>query len=154
MGWGVPEARRQCYNSPRNSDLSGTTRPRTKMPFLGRTLCRVPTMNAASILCCNVHISGIFSHRNSAGSEAFGEKGQKKVHIWTTTGWVLLDLYHSANMSSKVFESESTFSCPCGSFHVKRYYPPTTFSRIAQQDFKRTFGWRRLIGAVQNSPTL
>ena len=47
MGRGVPEARRQCYNSPMNSDLSGTrttrTTTRTKMPFLGRTLCRGPT---------------------------------------------------------------------------------------------------------------
>ena len=46
MGWGVPEARRQCYNSPMNSDLSGrrrTTTTRHKMPFLGRTLCRGPT---------------------------------------------------------------------------------------------------------------
>ena len=47
MGWGVPEAGRQCYNSPMNSDLSGrTTRTRTtraKMPFLGRTLDRGPT---------------------------------------------------------------------------------------------------------------
>ena len=44
MGPGVPEARRQCYNSPMNSDLSGTrTRTRAKMPFLGRTLCRGPT---------------------------------------------------------------------------------------------------------------
>ena len=25
MGQGVPEARRQCYNSPMNSDLSGPT---------------------------------------------------------------------------------------------------------------------------------
>ena len=49
MGRGVPEAGRQCYNSPMNSDLSGTTtrttrpRPRHKMPFLGRTLDRGPT---------------------------------------------------------------------------------------------------------------
>ena len=47
MGWGVPEARRQCHNSPMNSDLSGTrtttTRTRAKMPFLGRTLDRGPT---------------------------------------------------------------------------------------------------------------
>ena len=50
MGWGVPEARRQCYNSPMNSDLSETrtritttiTTTTTKMPFLGRTLCRGP----------------------------------------------------------------------------------------------------------------
>ena len=45
MGSGVPEARRQCYNSPMNSDLSGTrtTRTRPRMPFLGRTLDRGPT---------------------------------------------------------------------------------------------------------------
>ena len=45
MGRGVPEARRQCYNSPMNSDLSETTtrRTRAKMPFLGRTLDRGPT---------------------------------------------------------------------------------------------------------------
>ena len=60
MGWGVPEARRQCYNSPMNSDLSGTRtttrprprprpRPRHKMPFLGRTLCRGPTNSGAWI---------------------------------------------------------------------------------------------------------
>ena len=62
MGWVVPEARRQCYNSPMNSDLSGTTRTtRTiaKMPFLGRTLCRGPTktFHACNIsLCRNVLI--------------------------------------------------------------------------------------------------
>ena len=39
MGRGVPEAGRQCYNSPMNSDLS----ERAKMPFLGRTLGRGPT---------------------------------------------------------------------------------------------------------------
>ena len=50
MGWGVPEAGRQCYNSPMNSDLSGrrtttrTTTTRPRMPFLGRTLDRGPTM--------------------------------------------------------------------------------------------------------------
>ena len=49
MGWGVPEARRQHYNSPMNSDLSGTRTTRTttrpRMPFLGRTPagCRGPT---------------------------------------------------------------------------------------------------------------
>ena len=45
MGWGVPEAGRQCYNSPMNSDLSGrrTTTTRPRMPFLGRTLDRGPT---------------------------------------------------------------------------------------------------------------
>ena len=44
MGRGVPEARRQGYNSPMNSDLSETTtRRRAKMPFLGRTLDRGPT---------------------------------------------------------------------------------------------------------------
>ena len=44
MGWGVPEARWQCYNSSMNSDLSGTrTTTRHNMPFLGRTLCRGPT---------------------------------------------------------------------------------------------------------------
>ena len=42
MGWGIPEAGQQCYNSPMNSDLSGSS-PRAKMPFLGRTLCRGPT---------------------------------------------------------------------------------------------------------------
>ena len=58
MGWGVPEAGRQCYNSPMNSDLSGTrttttrtTRPR--MPFLGRTLDRGPTNIALTILQIN-----------------------------------------------------------------------------------------------------
>ena len=44
MGWGVPEAGQQCYNSPMNSDLSERTRTtRAKMPFLGRTLGRGPT---------------------------------------------------------------------------------------------------------------
>ena len=50
MGRGVPEAGRQCYNSPMNSDLSGTrtrttrtTRTRPRMPSLGRTLDRGPT---------------------------------------------------------------------------------------------------------------
>ena len=52
MGWGVPEARRQCYNSPMNSDLSGrtTTTTTTTMPFRGRTLCRGPTITEANFL--------------------------------------------------------------------------------------------------------
>ena len=62
MGSGVPEARRQCYNSPRNSDLSGRTRTtsRAKMPFLGRTLCRGPTIIDNKYLCiqeCETYLS-------------------------------------------------------------------------------------------------
>ena len=60
MGWGIPEAGQQCYNSPMNSDLSGTrttTRPRAKMPFLGRTLGRGPTIKSHALQrktnCCN-----------------------------------------------------------------------------------------------------
>ena len=43
MGWGVPEAGQQCYNSPMNSDLSERKEKKAKMPFLGRTLGRGPT---------------------------------------------------------------------------------------------------------------
>ena len=59
-------ARRQCYNSPMNSDLSGRTRPR--MPFLGRTLCRGPTKtpsaNQDTSLC---HSPNVFASPQGPG---------------------------------------------------------------------------------------
>ena len=78
MGWGVPVARRQCYNSPMNSDLSGRPRPRprprAKMPILGRTLDRGPTKTTLKHEICSVdqllfqqdQISNIYHFVNSS----------------------------------------------------------------------------------------
>jgi hypothetical protein len=87
MGWGVPEAGRQCYNSPMNSDLSGTRttrttrptrrpRPRAKMPFLVRTLCRGPTKklcNCITFKILQVDFSPTFAPELSLSQASPGE---------------------------------------------------------------------------------
>ena len=74
MGWGIPEAGQQCYNSPMNSDLSGS--PRAKMPFLGRTLGRGPTKIASvvqpSLVGCKCCCLFFFKNKRSLSKFAYG----------------------------------------------------------------------------------